>query len=39
VSCDDPRYIDRLFDSWFENLERFLTGKRLKNLIDRKLGY
>jgi phosphoglycerate dehydrogenase-like enzyme len=39
VSCDDPRYIDRLFDSWFENLARLLAGKRLKNLIDRKLGY
>ena len=39
VTCDDPRYIDRLFDSWFENLARLLAGKRLKNLIDRRLGY
>lgn len=39
VTCDDPRYIDRLLDSWFGNLARFLAGKRLKNVIDRKLGY
>jgi len=39
VSCDDPRYVDRLLDFWFENFERFLAGKRLKNLIDRQLGY
>jgi phosphoglycerate dehydrogenase-like enzyme len=39
VTCDDPRYIDRLLDFWFENLARFLAGKRLKNVIDRKLGY
>ncbi|MGH8634614.1 MAG: NAD(P)-dependent oxidoreductase, partial [Burkholderiales bacterium] len=39
VSCDDPRYIDRLFDSWFENLGRFLNGKPLKNRIDPRRGY
>jgi phosphoglycerate dehydrogenase-like enzyme len=39
VSCDDPRYVDRLLDFWFENFARFLAGKRLKNLVDRKLGY
>jgi phosphoglycerate dehydrogenase-like enzyme len=39
VSCDDPRYIDRLLDFWFENFGRFLAGKRLKNLVDRRLGY
>jgi phosphoglycerate dehydrogenase-like enzyme len=39
VSCDDPRYVEHLLDFWFENLERFLAGKRLVNLIDRKLGY
>jgi phosphoglycerate dehydrogenase-like enzyme len=39
VTCDDPRYIDRLFDRWFENFERFLAGKRLANIVDRKLGY
>ena len=38
VTCDDPRYIDRLFDPWFENFERFLAGKRLKNVVDRRLG-
>lgn len=39
ITCDDPRYIDQLFDRWFENFERFLAGKRLRNLVDRKLGY
>jgi len=39
VRCDDPRYVDRLLDFWFENLVRFRAGRRLKNLIDRRLGY
>ena len=39
ISCDDPRYIDHLFDFWFSNFERFLAGKKLKNIVDRKLGY
>jgi phosphoglycerate dehydrogenase-like enzyme len=39
VSCDDPRYIEHLLDFWFENLERFLAGKRLVNIVDRRLGY
>ncbi len=39
VSCDDPRYVEQLFDFWFENLERLLAGKKLVNVVDRKLGY
>jgi phosphoglycerate dehydrogenase-like enzyme len=39
ITCDDPRYIDQLFDTWFANFERFLAGKKLKNEVDRKLGY
>ncbi len=39
ISCDDPRYIDHLLDFWFLNFERFLAGKKLKNIVDRKLGY
>ena len=39
VTCDDPHYVAPLFDFWFSNFERFLAGKRLKNMIDRKLGY
>lgn len=39
ISCDDPRYIERLLDFWFENFERFLAGRKLKNIVDRKLGY
>ena len=39
ISCDDPRYIEHLLDSWFTNFERFLAGKKLKNIVDRQLGY
>jgi phosphoglycerate dehydrogenase-like enzyme len=39
ISCDDPRYIDQLFDRWFINFERYITGKPLRNIVDRKLGY
>ena len=39
ISCDDPRYIDHLLDFWFLNFERFLAGKPLKNIVNRKLGY
>jgi phosphoglycerate dehydrogenase-like enzyme len=39
ISCDDPRYVDMLFDRWFENFGRFLTGRRLHNIVDRKLCY
>jgi phosphoglycerate dehydrogenase-like enzyme len=39
ISCDDPRYVDMLFDRWFENFGRFLAGRRLHNIVDRKLCY
>jgi phosphoglycerate dehydrogenase-like enzyme len=39
ISCDDPRYMDFLCDSWFANFTRFLAGKPLKNQVDRTLGY
>jgi len=39
VTCDDPRYIEQLFDRWFGNFERFLARKPLRNLVDRRLGY
>jgi phosphoglycerate dehydrogenase-like enzyme len=39
ISCDNPHYIDQLFDTWFANLDRFVAGKRLKNVVDRQLGY
>jgi phosphoglycerate dehydrogenase-like enzyme len=39
ISCDDPRYIDMLFDRWFENFARFLAGRRLRNIVDRRHGY
>jgi hypothetical protein len=31
--------VDPLLDFWFSNFERFLAGKRLNNIVDRKLGY
>lgn len=39
ISCDDPRYIDKLFDRWFENFGRYVSGRPLRNIIDRRLGY
>jgi phosphoglycerate dehydrogenase-like enzyme len=39
ISCDDPRYIDQLLDTWFSNLERFMKGKTLRHIVDRRLGY
>ena len=39
VSCDDPRYIDRLLDFWFSNFRRLLAGRRLVNMVDRRHGY
>jgi phosphoglycerate dehydrogenase-like enzyme len=39
IACDDPRYIARLFDAWFLNFERFLARKKLRNIVDRALGY
>ncbi len=39
ISCDDPRYIAHLLDFWFLNFERFLSGRKLINIVDRQLGY
>ena len=39
ISCDDPRYVDQLFDTWFLNFERFIARKPLRNVVDRQLGY
>ena len=39
VSCDDPRYMDFLCDTWFDNFARKLAGKPLLHQVDRKLGY
>lgn len=39
ISCDDPRYVDQLLDTWFDNLERFRAGRKLKHVVDRQLGY
>jgi phosphoglycerate dehydrogenase-like enzyme len=39
ISCDDPRYMDFLCDTWFANFARKLAGKPLKHQVDRELGY
>jgi hypothetical protein len=37
--CAGEYYIDISLDLWFENLERYWAGQRLKRQVDRKLGY
>lgn len=39
ITCDGPDYIDGVLDRWFANFERLLKGRRLHNIVDRKLGY
>lgn len=40
ISCDDgEHYIDTSLDLWFENLARFLEGKRLLRRVDPRRGY
>ena len=39
VSCDDPRYIDILLDSWFANFARYVASQPLHNVVDRERGY
>ena len=39
ITCDGPDYIDGVLDRWFVNFERLVSGKRLNNIVDRKLGY
>jgi phosphoglycerate dehydrogenase-like enzyme len=39
TSCDDPRYMHFLCDTWFANFARLLENKPLKNRVDRALGY
>jgi phosphoglycerate dehydrogenase-like enzyme len=34
ISLD--RYVDDVFDQFFDNLERFLAGEQLKNIVDMK---
>jgi len=39
VSGGMEEYVARATDLFCENLRRYLAGKRLKNLIDKKKGY
>jgi phosphoglycerate dehydrogenase-like enzyme len=34
-----PRYNERLFDIFVDNLERYLRGLELENVVDKRLGY
>ena len=36
---DTPRYYERTFDIFFDNLERFTAGVELRNVVDKQLGY
>src|SRR5206468_12745119 len=39
VSGATPRYFDRALELFAENLDRFLDGRPLRNLVDPALGY
>ncbi len=39
VSGATPRYLERAFDLFVENLARYLEGRPLRNLVDHALGY
>jgi phosphoglycerate dehydrogenase-like enzyme len=39
ITCDAPGYAERLLDRWFVNFERFLSGRKLNGMVDRRLGY
>jgi phosphoglycerate dehydrogenase-like enzyme len=34
-----PKYLDRMINIFIENLQYYLTGKPMPNLVDKKLGY
>ncbi len=34
-----PQYFDRMLELFEDNLERFLAGKPLRNVVDKRLGY
>lgn len=34
-----PRYNERLFDIFVDNLQRYLRGEELRNVVDKGLGY
>ena len=35
----NPNYTERVVDIFIENLQAYLNGKKLPNLVDKKLGY
>jgi phosphoglycerate dehydrogenase-like enzyme len=39
VAGASPRYFDRALDLFADNLERYLAGRPLRNLVDPALGY
>ena len=40
ISCDDgEHYVAITFDLWFANLARYLSGKRLHNIVNIERGY
>jgi len=39
ISGGTPRYMDRAIDIFVENLEKYLAGEPLRNVVDPKRGY
>ena len=39
ISGYTPQYFDKVVALFTDNLERFLSGRRLRNVVDKRLGY
>jgi phosphoglycerate dehydrogenase-like enzyme len=39
ISGYTPRYFERTLELFRENLRRFVSGERLRNVVDKRLGY
>jgi phosphoglycerate dehydrogenase-like enzyme len=39
ISGYTPRYFDKMLEIFEENLDRFLAGRPLRNVVDKQLGY
>jgi phosphoglycerate dehydrogenase-like enzyme len=39
ISGTNPEYMNRVIEIFADNLERYLEGKPLKNVVDKKQGY
>jgi phosphoglycerate dehydrogenase-like enzyme len=39
TSASSPRSIDRIVNLFLDNLQRYRTGKPLRNVVDKSTGY